>query len=109
LQEASGREDYRPRLSVEVGDLGVEAESKAEGVTAKLKVYRLEAVEHLPTSASCDSLSAVILGEVRGCLAHSGELWGPAGHMLKLVSVCLGEWVAGMSSYRASSVEKSVM
>jgi len=64
LQEAAGRGDYRPRLSVEVGDLAVEADSMAEGLSARLKVYRLEAVEHLPTSAPCDSLSAVVLAEV---------------------------------------------
>ena len=70
--------DYRPRLSAECGDLtlaleagdgdrvsqGSGASGAAPGVSAALRVWRLEAVEHLPVGASEAAASEAALEQV---------------------------------------------
>ena len=57
--------DYRARLSLEVGDLSISADSTSEGGSTSIKVYRIEAVEHLPAQGAEVGLTAASLAEVR--------------------------------------------
>ena len=70
--------DYRPRLSAECGDLTLALEGAARdgvsqesgscgsepGISAALRIWRLEAVEHLPASASEAAASEAALDQV---------------------------------------------
>ena len=65
--------EYRPRFSLEVGDLHLAAEATphAPGVQYSLKLFRLEAAEHLPVPAGYEAAAvAAQLQEVRDSSSH---------------------------------------
>ena len=64
MQEATNALDYRSRLSFEIGDLILNVESSHEGTHTALKIFRVEAVEHLPSLTGCCATQAAALSEV---------------------------------------------
>jgi hypothetical protein len=67
--------DYRARFSLECGDLALDlAGGPGGGLAAALKLWRLEAVEHIPASPAELAASSACLEEVRHALCASCSL-----------------------------------
>ena len=65
VQEVGDALEYRSRLSLEVGQAILKSQSNQDGTTVGLKVYRVEAVEHLPSQTRQSSHDAAVLADVR--------------------------------------------
>ena len=83
--------NYKSHLLAECGDISAEIIASTAGiVSGSVRLWRLEAVEHLPSAASDTATSAARLREVCPCFPGYGQ------H----VRLCLGNKCAPVLQYR---------
>lgn len=86
-QEVDDPLDYRSRLSVEVGDLTLATKTTQEGTSTSLQVFRVEAVEHLPSQTRYNEHDAALLAEVNYSVIFLGPSNAiPSSHLNSRVS-----------------------